>query len=112
MVINWLWLGCSNERQFGEGFKSENRHFELCTRLEHFKAHLDTLLAEQISNLVGITITGLDNIFADLEQKEKTMEKVESGIDSFFARVEEIRKENVKIMFGPLLMWKKHSKEL
>ena len=112
MVINWLWLGCSNERQFGEGFKSENRHFELCTRLEHFKAHLDALSAEQISNLVGITITGLDNIFADLEQKEKTMEKVESGIDSFFARVEEIRKENVKIMFGPLLMWKKHSKEL
>ena len=112
MGIKWLWLGCSNERPFSESFKSESRHFELCTRLEHFETQLESLTEEIIKELSGITITGLDNVFADLELKHKSMEKIESGIDEFFGKIEEIRKQGVKTICGPLLMWKKHSKEL
>ena len=60
----WLWLGCSNEKAFKKDFEGDNedRKFELCTKLAHFESMVET--AHEGYEL--LTITGIDNIVADL----------------------------------------------
>ena len=33
----WLWLGCSNEKNFRKEFETEEWKFELCTKASQFE---------------------------------------------------------------------------
>ena len=53
----WLWLGCSNEKAFKNEFDSEERVFELCTKLSHFKTRIETIEEDyQFLTVTGIYI--------------------------------------------------------
>ena len=99
----WIWLGSSNEKNFRKDFETETRKFELCTKLTHFTSMVETVH----EGYEFLTITGIDNIIADLADGGKLKEKIES----FFNLLEEQRRRGMKITVGPLLPWKKHSKE-
>ena len=64
---NWLWLGCTNEKNFKKEFENEKRKFELCTKLNHFKTMIETAH----EGYEYLTVMGIDNIVADI-----------SGLDS------------------------------
>ena len=99
----WIWLGSSNEKNFRKDFETKTRKFELCTKLTHFTSMVETVH----EGYEFLTITGIDNIVADLADGGKLKEKIES----FFNLLEEQRQRGMKITVGPLLPWKKHSKE-
>ena len=65
----WLWLGCSNEKAFKGEFETEDRTFELCTKLSHFKTKIDT-----IDEHYQLLTTGIDNIVADLTKEDSNPE--------------------------------------
>ena len=106
----WIWLGSSNTRPFVAAFKlQKGRHFELCTKLDHFKSHLEVITKENCDYLI---ICGLDNVVADLSMDGTNLEKVEQGLQEFFNALEDLRLTDVKIVVGPLLGWKKHPSPL
>ena len=107
MKGKWLWLGSSNEKHFKTEFESEDRAFELCTKLSHFKTKLETV--EDICQF--LTITGIDNIVADLTSADTNVEQFKTKLNDLFQTLEELRLKGLKITIGPLLPWKKHSSE-
>ena len=104
----WLWLGCSNEKNFRKEFETEERKFELCTKLAHFETMIET--AHEGYEL--LMITGIDNIVADIAMKGVDPAKFTDAVEDLFKQLEEQRKRGMKIAVGPLLPWKKHTKEI
>ena len=105
----WLWLGSSNTKAYKAAFEAgKKRQFIPCTKAEHFKAELDTLG----SRCDFLTISGLDNILADLTRDQLDPTKLTSEMDAFFQKLEEFRVEGMKIVVEPLIPWKKHSQEV
>ena len=105
----WLWLGSSNTKAYKAAFEAgKKRQFIPCTKAEHFKAELDTLG----SRCDFLTISGLDNILADLTRDQLDPMKLTSEMDAFFQKLEEFRVEGMKIVVEPLIPWKKHSQEV
>lgn len=105
MKGKWLWLGSSNEKNFRKEFENEDRTFELCTKFSHFKAKIDAIE----DGYQFMTITGIDNIVADLGGK---LDQLKLKTEEFFQSLEELRVKGMQIIVGPLLPWKKHSPEL
>ena len=104
----WLWLGCSNEKAFKGEFDSEERLFELCTKLSQFKTKIE-MIEEGYQFL---TVTGIDNIVADITNAEGDQGQLRTKLDELFGTLEELRVKGLKITMGPLLPWKKHSVEI
>ena len=105
----WIWLGSSNTKAYKEAFEAgKKRQFILCTRVDQFAAEIDTL-ADRCDFL---TISGLDNILADLTREQLDPTKLNTEIDAFFQKLEEYRVEGMKIVIEPLIPWKKHSEEV
>ena len=103
----WLWLGSSNTKAYKQAFEAvPKRHFTLCTRAEHFIGEIEKL------NCDYLTISGLDNILADLTREKLDATKLMSEIDSIFQTLEDRRVEGLKIVVEPLIPWKKHSTEI
>ena len=102
---NWLWLGCSNEKNFKKEFENEKRKFELCTKLNHFKTMIETAH----EGYEYLTVMGIDNIVADISGLDSA--QFRTTMVEFFGQLEEQRKKGMKIVVGPLLPWKRHSKE-
>ena len=112
MTTTWLWMGSSNTKAYKSQFEAPNpnsridtQKFELCTKLEHFKEHFPALK----DKCDFATISGLDNILADLTKEEWDEPKLMQEIDQLFKTLEEQRMEGVKIMIEPLIPWKKHT---
>ena len=105
----WLWLGSSNTKAYKEAFEAvPKRQFVLCTKAEHFTAEVDSL-AERCDFL---TISGLDNILADLTREKLDPTKLLSDLDTLFQKLDDYRTEGLKIVIEPLIPWKKHSEEV
>ena len=103
----WLWLGSSNTKAYKAAFEAvEKRHFTLCTKAEHFMNEIESL------NCDYLTISGLDNILADLTREKLDPTKLMSEMDGFFQTLDNRRVEGLKIVVEPLIPWKKHSSEV
>ena len=104
-----IWLGSSNTKAYKEAFEAvPKRQFVLCTKAEHFTAEVDSL-AERCDFL---TISGLDNILADLTREKLDPTKLLSDLDTLFQKLDDYRTEGLKIVIEPLIPWKKHSQEV
>ena len=105
----WLWLGSSNTKAYKEAFEAvPKRHFIQCTRAEQFIAEIDSLE----SKCDFVTISGLDNILADMTKDKLDPTKLLSDMDLIFQKLEDYRTEGLKIVVEPLIPWKKHSEEV
>ena len=104
----WVWLVCSNEKNFRKEFETEDRVFELCTKLAHFQNWIDSAH----DSCEFLTITGIDNIVADLSAGVFDSGKLETSLKEFFLSLEALRQKGMKITVGPLLPWKQHSQEI
>ena len=107
----WLWLGCSNEKNFKRDFEADGeiRRFELCTKLSHF----NTMIETAHEGYEFMTLTGMDNIVADLTNQKLDEAILKAKLNEFFETLEELRvKKGMKIAVGPLLPWKKHTPEV
>ena len=102
----WLWLGCSNEKSFKKEFENDDRMFELCTKWSHFKAKIESLE----EGWRFLTITGIDNIVADMVS-DSNLDQLKIWLNEFFQFLEELRTKGTMITVGPLLPWKKHHVE-
>ena len=98
MTTTWLWMGSSNTKAYKSQFEAPNpnsridtQKFELCTKLEHFKEHFPALK----DKCDFATISGLDNILADLTKEEWDEPKLMQEIDQLFKTLEEQRMEGV-----------------
>ena len=88
----WLAFGFGWEvrtrRHIKKPSKQENfRQFVLCTRSEQLAAEIDTL-ADWCDFL---TISGLDNILADLTREQLDQTKLKTEVDALFQKLEEYR---------------------
>ena len=109
----WLAFGFGWEvrtrRHIKKPSKQENfRQFVLCTRSEQLAAEIDTL-ADWCDFL---TISGLDNILADLTREQLDQTKLKTEVDALFQKLEEYRVDGLKIVIEPLIPWKKHPEEV
>ena len=102
----WLWLGCSNEKNFKQEFDNDDRVFELCTKYSQFQAKIETV--EDSCDF--LTITGIDNIVADITNGSNA-DSLKIKLNEFFQSLEDLRTKGLKITVGPLLPWKKHPAE-
>ena len=102
----WLWLRSSNTKAYKEAFEAvAKRQFVLCTKAEQFIAEVESL-ADRCNYL---TISGLDNILANMTKEKMDPTKMMTDFDSLFQKLDEYSTEGLKIVVEPLISWNKHS---
>ena len=102
----WLWLGSSNTKAYKEAFEAvSKRSFVLCTRAEQFCSEIETLY-ERLERCDFLTISGLDNILADLTKEKLDPTKLLTDIDSLFQLLDQYRVDGLKVVVEPLIPWK------